>query len=113
MISFRMLLLGLTLCPLTLVGTPLEAQEMTLFLGAKIYPVSGPVIEDGAMLVSGGKIVSVGTRRETTVPEGSKVVDTTGKVIIPGLVDSHSHIGLLSRPSVGANADGNEDSGAV
>ena len=113
MISFRMLLLGLTLCPLTLVGTPLEAQEMTLFLGAKIYPVSGPVIEDGAMLVSGGKIVSVGTRRETTVPEGSKVVDTTGKVIIPGLVDSHSHIGLLSRPSVGANADGNEASGAV
>lgn len=35
MISFRMLLLGLTLCPLTLVGTPLEAQEMTLFLGCQ------------------------------------------------------------------------------
>ncbi len=110
---FGILVLALTICPLTVAWIPLQAQETTVFLGAKIYPVSGPVIMDGAMVVSGGKIVSVGTRRETTVPEGSKVVDTTGKVIIPGLVDSHSHIGLLSRPGVGANADGNEASGAV
>jgi imidazolonepropionase-like amidohydrolase len=110
---FRIFGLGGALISLFTWGTTLNAQETTVFLGAKIYPVSGPVIEDGAMVISGGKIVSVGTKRETTVPEGSRVVDATGKVIIPGLVDTHSHVGLLSRPSVSANSDGNEASGAV
>ena len=36
-----------------------------------------------------------------------------GKTIIPGLVDTHSHIGIYPRPDVPANSDGNEGSGAV
>jgi len=94
------------------IGT-LGAQETTVFLGAKIHPVAGPVIEDGAMIISSGKISYVGSRRDATVPEGAKVVDVTGKVIIPGLVDTHSHLGLYSRPGVQANSDGNEGSGAI
>lgn len=94
-------------------GGGLRSQETTIFLGARIHPVSGPVIEDGALIVSGGKIVYVGARREATVPEGAKVIDATGKVIIPGLVDTHSHIGLYSRPGVQANSDGNEASGPI
>ena len=47
------------------------------------------------------------------MPGDATVVDVSGKTIIPGLVDTHSHIGVFSRPSVAANVDGNEGSGAV
>jgi len=90
-----------------------SAQETTVFLGARLHTVSGPIIEDSAFIVSSGKIVYAGTRKDATVPEGSKVIDATGKTIIPGLVDTHSHIGLYSRPGVSANSDGNEASGAI
>src|SRR4029079_19239260 len=36
------------------------------------------------------------------------VRDLTGKTIIPGLVDTHSHVAIFGRPGVQANADGNE-----
>ena len=49
-----------------------------------------------------------GRLAKTTVPKGAHIVDTAGKVIIPGLVDTHSHIGVCSRPHVQANSDGNE-----
>ena len=60
-----------------------------------------------------GKIVAVGPADGTPVPAGARVVDLSGKTIIPGLVDTHSHIGVFSRPGVPANGDGNEGSGAV
>ena len=64
-------------------------------------------------LVHKGKIVAVGPADDTPIPEGAEVVDLTGKTIIPGLVDTHSHIGIWPRPHVPANSDGNEGSGAV
>ena len=52
-------------------------------------------------------------RRTLRFPKGAVVHDVTGKTIIPGLVDTHSHIGIFGRPAVGANADGNEMTGPV
>jgi len=60
------------------------------------------------MVVQHGKIVGLGREQETTIPENATVHDLAGKVIIPGLVDTHSHIGIYSRPAVPANSDGNE-----
>src|SRR5207248_1340276 len=54
-----------------------------------------------------------GPAEETSVPEGATVVDVSGKVLIPGLVDTHSHIGIWPRPHVPAHNDGNEGSGPV
>jgi imidazolonepropionase-like amidohydrolase len=75
-------------------AAPLEAQSTPIaFQGAHLIPVSGPEIEDGTLVIHDGRIVAVGPRGAVTVPEGARIVDASGKVIMPGLVDTHSHIG--------------------
>jgi imidazolonepropionase-like amidohydrolase len=72
---------------------PLAAQEQPhAFRGATILPISGPPIENGVLVVQGGKIAAVGGP-ETPIPAGAVVHDAAGKTIMPGLVDTHSHIG--------------------
>jgi imidazolonepropionase-like amidohydrolase len=82
------------------------------FVAARIHTAAGAPIDKGVLVVHKGKIVAVGPAG-TAVPDGAEVVDAAGKVIIPGLVDTHSHIGIWPRPGVPAHADGNEGSGAV
>jgi imidazolonepropionase-like amidohydrolase len=65
------------------------------FTGARILPISGPEISDGVLVVQGGKIVAVGPAASTTIPAGAERRDVRGKIIMPGLVDSHSHIGSV------------------
>ena len=70
------------------------AQETpVVFVGATVVPVAGAPIADGAVVIRGGRIVAVGARAAVSVPDGATVVDVTGKVVMPGLVDTHSHVG--------------------
>ncbi|HEX2076491.1 MAG TPA: amidohydrolase family protein [Longimicrobium sp.] len=72
---------------------PLHAQEPPhAWRGATILPISGPPIQNGVLVVQGGRITAVGGP-ETPIPAGATVHDATGKTIMPGLVDTHSHIG--------------------
>lgn len=89
-----MKLLVAIICALFCVVLPARAQEQAqVFAGAEIIPVSGAVIRDGVLVVQRGKIVAVGARDKTTIPAGAQVREVGGMVIMPGLVDSHSHIG--------------------
>jgi imidazolonepropionase-like amidohydrolase len=74
---------------------PLAAppKEPQAYMGATILPVSGPPIANGALVVHGGKIVAVGAKSSVVIPRGAKVHDVSGRTIIPGLVDTHSHVG--------------------
>ena len=80
------------LCVLAVLATPLSAQVQA-FRGARIIPIAGPVIERGVLLVDGGKITAVGAEGRVAIPAGATVVELAGKTIMPGLVDTHSHIG--------------------
>jgi imidazolonepropionase-like amidohydrolase len=60
------------------------------FTGARIIPISGPEIPNGTLLVQNGKVIAVGN---VAIPSGAQRVDAIGKIIMPGIVDSHSHIG--------------------
>lgn len=72
---------------------PLAAQERPhAFRGATILPITGPAIANGVLVVQGGRITAVGDA-STPVPAGAQLHDVTGKTIMPGLVDTHSHIG--------------------
>lgn len=80
---------------------PLAAQDKPqAFVGARIIPVVGQPIDNGVLVVSRGKIVAVGARSAVRIPSDAATVDVSGKTIMPGLVDTHSHIGS------GAGADG-------
>lgn len=66
------------------------------FVGARVIPIAGPEIDDGVLVIEGGTIAAVGARGEVAVPAGAEVHDVAGKVILPGLVDTHSHIGEVA-----------------
>ena len=71
---------------------PLRAQgDAILVRGGTIHTATGAPIDNGSVLIQGGKIVSVGTN--VSAPAGARIIDATGKTVIPGMVDNHSHIG--------------------
>jgi imidazolonepropionase-like amidohydrolase len=69
------------------------AAAPVVFEHATVHPVSSDVIADGVVVVDEGKVVAVGATGSIAVPEGATRIDLTGKHVIPGLVDTHSHIG--------------------
>lgn len=70
------------------------AQEKPIaFVGAQVIPISSPSIPDGVIVVHRGKITAAGPRSTTTIPADAERIDATGKVVMPGLVDTHSHVG--------------------
>ncbi len=73
----------------------LGQEGMRAFVGGRIITVSGEVVENGVLLLRGNKIANVGPLDRVLVPAGVPVEDVSGKVIIPGLVDTHSHIGQV------------------
>ncbi len=57
------------------------------------------VIENGVVVIEGNRITAVGSSATTVIPAGAVVVDTTGRTILPGLVDVHAH-GAASRSEI-------------
>jgi imidazolonepropionase-like amidohydrolase len=84
---------------------------MRAFIHATIYPISGPKLEDATLLIQAGKIVAVG--QHVAIPTEAKIVDCSGKTILPGWVDAHTHVGLWGEAEGHASYDGNESSGAI
>ena len=101
------------LCLLFVTAT-FGAQAQTLALtNATLYPVSGPPIVDGVLVVRDGRIAAIGSAIQVSVPEDATVYDLSGKIVIPGLIDTHSHVGIGPRPMVPANQDVNEGTDPV
>ncbi|HRX84385.1 MAG TPA: amidohydrolase family protein [Phycisphaerae bacterium] len=69
------------------------AQGPRAFVGARVIPIEGPEIADGVLLIDGDRIVALGPRESTPLPAGAEQIDVSGKTIMPGLVDTHNHIG--------------------
>lgn len=84
---------------------PVLAQERPLALrGAHVIPIAGPEIPRGTLVVQGGRILAVGPVDQVAIPADAEVVEAEGKVVMPGLVDTHSHIG---------GGDGGDGTGAI
>jgi Tol biopolymer transport system component len=68
---------------------------------ARIITMRGQdVIENGTVIIENGIVVSLGKINKMKVPENATVIDLTGKIIMPGLIDVHSHMGAAIPPDV-------------
>ena len=76
---------------LSIVG-PSAGQERMAVKGGRIMTGAGTTIENGVILVRNGKIEAVG--KDLPIPSDAKVVDATGKVIVPGFIEAHSSRGM-------------------
>ena len=89
----RFFLNSLSILMLLTWAIPVSAQERPIaFTGATIYPIEQAPIENGVLLIEDGVITAVGDSK-TRIPRNALINDVSGKVILPGLVDTHSHIG--------------------
>ena len=95
---------GVSLSASTLFGEWVKGD--LLVKGGTIITVGGEVIEGGSIWIEDGVIRKVGI--DLRAPDGTPVYEATGKYIMPGIVDTHSHLGVYSWPDVDANSDGNE-----
>src|SRR5712664_90266 len=78
---------------------------------ATIMTAAGQEIQGGSILFKDGRIVAVGT--SVQAPSDAVVVDGTGKWVTPGVIDTHSHIGVYAAPGTSAESDGNEATNPV
>ena len=78
---------------------------------ATIMTATGQEIQGGSILFRDGRIVAVGPTVEA--PADAVVVDGTGKWVTPGVIDTHSHIGVYAAPGTQAESDGNEATNPV
>ncbi|HUL71405.1 MAG TPA: hypothetical protein VLT17_14350, partial [Gemmatimonadales bacterium] len=76
----------------TLLLAPVANAQTIAITGATIYPVSGPKIENGTLVIRDGKIVAVG--RDVSIPNGATRIDASGKIVTPGLIHAGTDLGL-------------------
>jgi imidazolonepropionase-like amidohydrolase len=79
---------------------------MLALRGGKIITMRKGTFDQGTLLIKDGKIVAVGSGME--VPSEYQILDLSGKVVTPGLIDAHTHLGVFNEGMGWAGEDGNE-----
>jgi imidazolonepropionase-like amidohydrolase len=85
--------------------------QAVLIRNATVLSAAGPEQRNASVLLEDGKVTAIGT--SLAAPEGALVVDGTGKFVTPGLIDTHSHLGVYAAPGTFAESDGNEATSPV
>ena len=93
----------------TFADLPAHAERLAL-TGGTVHTVSGPVIENGIVLVDGTRITGVGAG--LAVPAGAKVIDCAGKQVYPGFVHANTVLGLTEISTI-QGADDTQETGNV
>ncbi|WP_420635635.1 amidohydrolase family protein [Candidatus Palauibacter sp.] len=87
------------------------AAQTIAIAGGTVHPVAGPPIENGVVLIQDGRIVAVGPAAEVSIGDAA-IVDATGKVVTPGLIEAGTQLGLIEVGAVASTRHGSLDRGA-
>ena len=71
-----------------------QQSKPVVLKGGKLLTVSHGTIENGVLVMEGGKIASLGAASSVTIPKDARVIDVTGMTVYPGLIDSETSLGL-------------------
>ena len=90
--------------------SPIQLQSDVLITGGTLITMDGThrIIENGAIAVRGGEIVQIGTAAELRGIRARQTINAKGKVIIPGLVNAHTHIPMSLFRGIADDLDLNE-----
>jgi imidazolonepropionase-like amidohydrolase len=80
-------------------AVPAKAQTIAI-TGGTVYPVSGPPIPNGTVLIRDGRIAAVGAN--VSVPNDAQRVDATGKIVTPGIVNAATTLSIVDIGAVAA-----------
>jgi len=87
-------------------GSGASPGDSLVIYGGTLLTGTHGEIPKGSILIVDGKIREIGT--SVDAPPGAEAILAEGMFVMPGIVDTHSHIGVYSWPEVDANSDGNE-----
>jgi imidazolonepropionase-like amidohydrolase len=79
---------------------------MIAITNGRVLTITQGTLEQGTVLIEDGHIVAVG--QQVNIPAGAEVYDAAGKVVMPGLIDAHCHVGLFPDGVGWEYSDGNE-----
>ena len=79
---------------------------MLLIKNGKVWTMEGENFDNASVLVENGKISKIG--KDIEAPAGADVIDASGKLVLPGFVDAHTHLGLMDSAMRWEGNDGNE-----
>src|SRR3954449_8358279 len=102
MIKYRMSRALAAIAFLATLASAGSAQTIAI-TGGKVYPVSGPPIENGTVVITNGKIAAVGAN--IAIPAGTQRIDATGKIVTPGFVDAATQLGVQEVSAVNNTRD--------
>lgn len=79
---------------------------MILIENARIFTMEDELVEEGSILIENGKIKEVG--KNIGRPEGAELIDAGGRMLTPGFIDAHCHLGMFEDAIGFEGDDGNE-----
>ena len=79
---------------------------MKAIVNGRVLTITQGTLDKGTILVEDGRIVAIG--EDVDIPEGAEVYDAAGKVVMPGLIDAHCHVGIFPDGIGWEYSDGNE-----
>ena len=104
MTNYRLILRALVFASTTIaIAVSASSAQVVAITGGRVFPVSGPPIDGGTVIITNGKITGVGAN--LPIPSGAQRIDAAGKWVTPGFINSSTQLGVIEVSQVNTTRD--------